>query len=427
MRVLMIHNRFGATARGGAERVVERLADGLRARGHDVVVSHRTTFGFNALDRLPAPLRACWHLLDACNVVSAMRLRAALRRMEPDIVHTHNLIGCGGLTPWVIRRSGIPWVHTLHDVQLITPSGLLTPRFQISDFRFRSRGWDNFEPTSTLERSFLGSWFRRLRRALFGSPTVVTAPSRWLLQSHRGERFFSNARDVVVGNPIAIGPAIPPRRGAVRTFLFVGQVEGAKGIIVLVEAYRQLRAMFSDMTLHVVGDGAVLPLLKQMARDLRGLTLRGRLDADGVARALAAADVLVVPSLCAENQPSVILEAFAVGVPVVASRVGGIPELVDDGATGFLVDPGNVEDLVRALRLCVEEPKRIRAMASACRAIAASHATERIAEEVEALYTHAATERRGYGRAGTAREPMGSVREGGSDVLHRDAHATSLA
>lgn len=374
MTILMIHNRYGATTRGGAERVVERLVEELRARGHAVDVYHRTTWGFRALEHLPAILRAYWHVVDALNIVAAVRLRAALRRIKPDVVHTHNLIGCGGLTPWVIRRSDITWVHTLHDVQLVTPSGLLV----------------HDQPQTWMERSVFGRAFRAFRRWLFGSPHVVTAPSRWLLQLHRGERFFSHAADAVVVNPIDDYPTPLARRGAVRTFLFVGQVEGMKGIIVLVEAFRQLRAMFPDIALHVVGDGTVFPILKRTARDLRGLTLRGRLDATGVRRALGEVDVLVVPSLCAENQPSVVLEAFAAGVPVVASRVGGIPELVHDGETGFLVDPGSVDDLMRTLRLCVEDPQRVRAMHAACRAVADAHAAPRVAEQFVALYTRAA-------------------------------------
>ncbi|MDO8599244.1 MAG: glycosyltransferase, partial [bacterium] len=135
--------------------------------------------------------------------------------------------------------------------------------------------------------------------------------------------------------------------------------------------------------------------------------VRGRLDSDGVQRAIAEVDVLVVPSLCAENQPSAILEAFAAGVPVVASRVGGIPELVRDGETGFLTDPGSVEDLIRVLRLCIEDPKRVRGMSAACLAVAETHATARIAKQFEALYTPA------DGYAGNAsRQPLGSLREG---------------
>ncbi len=409
MRILMIHNRYGAAARGGAERVVDRLAAALTERDHVVEVSHRTTMGFDALAVLPAPLRAIWHLIDLFNVVAALHLRALLRRTKPDVVHTHNLVGCGGLTPWVIRRSGIPWVHTLHDAQLITPSGLLV----------------HDAPSSSLERSFLGRWFRVLRRFLFGSSTIVTSPSRWLLELHRGERFFPESRDAVVGNPVDTsrmtrihpaddadtqmtrmhGSAYPHHlrvRSAssvspIRTFLFLGQVEGQKGVLVALEAFRQLRSLYDDVHLYVVGDGALLPMLKRMSRDVRGLVLRGRLDADGVHTALAESDVLIVPSLCAENQPSAILEAYAVGVPTVASRVGGIPEIVQDGETGFLVDPGSVEDLLRALRACVEDPKRVRGMSAACRAVAAVHAVERVAEQVEGVYTDATT----YGRAPT--------------------------
>jgi glycosyltransferase involved in cell wall biosynthesis len=173
--------------------------------------------------------------------------------------------------------------------------------------------------------------------------------------------------------------------------LFLGQVEGPKGILALIEAFRQLRALYDDVTLHVVGDGALLPTLKRMSRDIRGLVLRGRLDGDGVHTALSESDVLVVPSLCAENQPSTILEAYAVGVPVIASRVGGIPEIIQDGETGFLVDPGSVEDLLRALRLCVEDPKHIRAMASACHTVAREHAAERVVDQYLEVYERAAT------------------------------------
>lgn len=389
MRILMVHNRYGATARGGAERVVERLVAALQERDHEVDVYDRTTIGFNALGRLSVPLRACWHFIDTFNVVAVARLRARLRRVIPDIIHTHNLIGCGGLTPWVIRRSGIPWVHTLHDVQLITPSGLM-----VGD-----------RPSTTLERSFLARWFRALRRSFFGNPTIVTAPSRWLLELHRSYGFFPRSRDVVIGNPIDMQTNSRMDtnlrnirdigdhsriRAPVRRFLFLGQIEGQKGILVLIEAFRQLRALYNDVTLHVVGDGALSSTLKRMSRDIRGLILRGRLDADGVRTALAESDVLVVPSLCAENQPSAILEAYAIGVPTIASRVGGIPEILRDGETGFLIDPGSVEDLLRALRTCVEDPKRIRAMATACHAVAMEHATDQVANQLEEVYTQAA-------------------------------------
>lgn len=394
MRILLIHNRFGAGARGGAERVVERLAAEFVARGHDVHIAtpelherhaalHRirawNVAPFSKLNRTPAVLRALWHGIDLVNPIAAWSLARTLKRVQPDIVHTHNLVGCGGLTSWIIRRAGILYIHTLHDVQLITPSGLLM------------RG----VPANRIERSFLGRWFRSLRRRLMGSPTMVTSPSQWLLDAHRAEGFFSKSEMRVVGNPIDLtqkrGQTLS-RTGsdpfsAVRKFLYVGQIEGAKGILTLVEAYRRLRELFPDVTLHVVGDGSLMPALKRASREVRGIILRGRLDPDGVRSAIAESDVVILPSLCAENQPSVILEAYAMGVPVIASRVGGIPEIVRDGETGFLTESGSVEDLLRALRICVEEPPRIRVMAATCRDVAAAHATGRIADQYLVIYT----------------------------------------
>ncbi|MDO8425185.1 MAG: glycosyltransferase [bacterium] len=376
----MITNRYARDARGGAERVVALLADALAARGHDVAVCVRVTVGFRALARMPTLVRALWHLLDLCNVAAAWSLARQLRRERPDIVHTHNLVGCGGLAPWVIRRSGIRWVHTLHDVQLITPSGLLDAQGQ---------------PYTAIERSMIGTAFRAMRRALFGSPTIVVAPTRWLHALHRQSRFFPQSRRALVVNPVALQQYAPRDPAAVRTLLFVGQVEGSKGIVLLLEAFAQLRVMFPDVALHIVGDGSALPTLKRAARDVGSVVLRGRLDADGVRRALQHADLLVVPSVCAENQPSVILEAFAAGVPVVASRVGGIPELVEDGVTGFLADSGSVEDLVRVFRCCIEGPRLVHAMRGACRARAEQHDSAAVAAWYETLYTSGGTKENG--------------------------------
>jgi glycosyltransferase involved in cell wall biosynthesis len=367
----MVHNRYGATARGGAERVVERLVAELERRGHAVVVVSPSTPGFASLGRMPALLRACWHVLDMVNVRAAAVLRRAIIAHRPDVIHTHNLVGCGGLTPRVIRERGILWAHTLHDAQLITPSGILIQG----------------APQSVMERSFVGRWFRAWRKWVFASPAMVIAPSRWLLDLHRRYGFFARSAVAVIGNPIDVrSDALHPRSGAIRRFVFVGQVEGVKGIEVLVEAFRRVRSACPDATLQIVGDGSRSAALRRSARDVRGISLRGRLDGDGVRTAIAESDVLVVPSLVAENQPSVILEAFAVGVPVVASRIGGIPELVRDGETGFLVHPGSVDDLARVLQLCAEDPPRLHAMRAACHAVAGEHAIERIVAEYEEAY-----------------------------------------
>jgi glycogen synthase len=391
MRILLLHNRYGEHARGGAERAVVLLARAFVERGHDVHVAapgiesgenddvtlHRiprwNIGSFDRLWRLAAPLRAVWHVMDLLNIMQAWSLNRMVRRIQPDVVHSHNLIGCGGWSARIIARAGIPHVHTLHDVQLLTPSG-----------KFRSG-----KPESRVERSWIGDIFRSARRLQFGSPMLVTAPSPYLLKLHRAHLFFPTSRDAVVANPVRFddGVKLKSRVGAVRRFCFVGQVEGAKGIVVLIEAFHLLRAQFSDCTLQVVGDGSVLTMLKRVHRGSRGVIFRGRLDEDGVRAALDQADVLCVPSLIAENQPYAILEAFAAGVPVIASRVGGIPDMVVDGKTGYLVDPGSLDMLVERMRACVEDPPLIRSMGKWCQQAVAVHSSDTVAEKYLSLYT----------------------------------------
>ncbi|MBI4433301.1 glycosyltransferase [Candidatus Uhrbacteria bacterium] len=394
MRILMLHNRYGVHARGGAERVVERVVESLTARGHAVAVamprrpriredrsglvhtfSVPNLVSVDRLSSLPMPLRAVWHAIDLGNGIGQLSFHRLLDALQPDIVHTHNVVGCGGGVFAAIRAAGIPQVHTLHDVQLLTPSGLYVAG----------------APATALERSWVGRCFRSFRRLRGGNPAVITGPTEWIIAEHDRWGFFPKSDAAVIGNPIAHERRrTSERRGAVRTLLFAGQLEGHKGVVILLEAYRRLRMDFPDLALHIVGDGRLLAVCKRFAREVRGIAIRGRLDAHGVAMAVEEADLLVVPSLCAENQPSAILEAFSVGLPVIASRVGGIPEMVRDGQTGFLVDPGSVDDLVRAIRAGVEDPTRVRAMAEECRRTAKAHDTETVVEQFLAVYTHAA-------------------------------------
>jgi glycosyltransferase involved in cell wall biosynthesis len=138
-----------------------------------------------------------------------------------------------------------------------------------------------------------------------------------------------------------------PERGKV--ILFVGRLETEKGLAELVQAFEELRARRSDpISLVLVGDGSLGPsLAKQTASDSQ-IVFAGNRPPPEVAQFLAAADVLALPSW-AEGTPNVVLEALAAGRPVVATRVGGIPDVVDHERTGLLVPPRDVPALAAAL------------------------------------------------------------------------------
>jgi colanic acid/amylovoran biosynthesis glycosyltransferase len=191
--------------------------------------------------------------------------------------------------------------------------------------------------------------------------TVLAA--RWAALVDRAERFVcvsGAVAEVAAGRGVPAGklvvlpigveiPALAPVRRPV-AYLFVGRFVEKKGVVVLADAVRRLRARGDGTPLVCVGDGPLRPVLEALARDVPGVTLTGWLPADAVRAAMADAVALVVPSVVAgdgdaEGLPSVIPEAMAVGCPVIGSDQGGIAEAVRDGRTGLLVPAGDAEAL----------------------------------------------------------------------------------
>jgi glycosyltransferase involved in cell wall biosynthesis len=157
------------------------------------------------------------------------------------------------------------------------------------------------------------------------------------------------------------------RRPGGKGSLFVGRLVPRKGAAVLIEALAHLRAEGRDPRLDIVGDGPERDSLaaRVAARGLGGaVRFLGPLDEAGVARAMGRAGIVVVPSL-EEGLPAVIMEAMASRLPVVASGVDAIPELVRDGETGLLVPPGDPDRLARAIAHLLDRPELARRMGDA--------------------------------------------------------------
>jgi len=150
----------------------------------------------------------------------------------------------------------------------------------------------------------------------------------------------------------------PP--GGAGPILFVGRLASVKGIPVLLDAMARLRGAYPDARLVLVGDGPERPAIEAAARAHPGLTpavtFLGYQSQDEVARHLASASMLVLPSF-AEGVPVVLMEAMAAGKPVIATQVGGVAELVQDGVSGRLVPAGDDRTLEAAIKGLLSDPK----------------------------------------------------------------------
>lgn len=171
---------------------------------------------------------------------------------------------------------------------------------------------------------------------------------------------------------LPIGVELPPARpvGPRRGFLFAGRFVEKKGIAVLSQAFRRLRAEGDPAPLVCVGDGPLRPLLEALARDIPGVELTGWLGQDALAARMEAASALLVPSLVAANGdaeglPSVVPEAMARGCAVIGTAEGGIAEALTNDATGLLVPPGDPVALAAAVSRLSADPATVERLAAA--------------------------------------------------------------
>ena len=159
-------------------------------------------------------------------------------------------------------------------------------------------------------------------------------------------------------DPAAFAPN--PDRPPGQHIAFVGRLDPVKGADLLLDAVAALRSSHPDLRVSILGDGPHGPRIRQRAATLSlsdVVTFLGARPSDDVARLLADADLLVLPSF-AEGVPVVLMEAMATGLPVIASAIAGIPELVDHGASGLLIPPGDLDALTRAIASLLDDPTR---------------------------------------------------------------------
>lgn len=398
MRICFISNLYPPYGRGGAERVVEQEAKALKALGHDVSVITAepvrddgsidpqmteedgirvyryyplNLFFYGEIGKHAAAERLLWHLWDLRHRSSARVVRKLLEREHPDVVHTHNLKGLGFGIPGVIRKLGLRHIHTLHDVQLAVPSGLII-----------KGGESAFGVDDPLSRTFAASV-----RGMFGSPDLVISPSKFLLRFYEQRGFFPRSEKILLPNPApSIRPIVRAPSGETR-FLFFGQVERHKGILTLIEAFLRLTKERPKVRLDIVGSGSASEEARRTADNDARIVFFGKRIPAQFAETFSKIDYAVIPSLCYENAPNVVVESFAFGVPVIAADIGGAAELVRQDANGLIFEAGNVESLLSAMVRACDEKSDWPGRSNAARRSAELLTADRHAGRLLNLYT----------------------------------------
>ncbi|MFC4440902.1 glycosyltransferase family 4 protein [Caulobacter henricii] len=353
---------------GGAEYSACQLARGLSARGYDVSVlstapdvAMRGTFvdevgGFDVFRVLmPRPYQAfnfagqktldkiIWHTQDLVDPRNVKIWKDFISDNNPDVafVHVPQGLGFNGLD--ALARANIPTIIVLHDLSLLC--------VKTSMFR------DGHDCQKLCGECKFGSLFKiaALKRI---KQLHIVSPSQANL-----DQFLRISGIVPASASVIINPNEYPRptvaqvnRARIKLrLLYVGQISAIKGVDFLIGAILSAK-LIDRVELRVVGSGRDLEQLRLKYAKQTAISFSGHVSQQEVANAMASADILCVPSLWRENSPGVVIQALQIGLPVFASRTGGIPELVRDGIDGKLLRPGDENDWSESISSIIKDP-----------------------------------------------------------------------
>ncbi|AKJ27925.1 glycosyltransferase family 4 protein [Caldimonas brevitalea] len=356
-RVLFVHN--GYRVRGGEDSVVDSEIELLRQRGHEVIEYRRHNDEIGAGSKLSLLRDTIWSPRSHADV------RRLIREQQVDVVHVHNTLPL--VSPavyWAAAAESVPVVQTLHNFRLMCPQALFLREERVCEDCVGHVPW------------------RAVRHRCYRDSTVQSAVVAGMLTTHRmlgtyrdkvtryiALNEFCRTKFIEGGLPadrIVLKPNfvdLPPQDVAERRQggLFVGRLSKEKGLSVLSEAAKRL----PQPNITVIGGGELEP----EARAAFGERMVGFKPLPEILALMSAASYLVIPSIWYENFPRTIVEAYACGLPVIASRLGALPEIVVEGHSGLLFDPGSPQDLADKLAWAEAHPHEMRQMGHNARAL----------------------------------------------------------
>ena len=381
MKILLI-NKF-LYPKGGDAIVTLTTGKILEDRGHDVDfwgMEHRDNphFPLNDFFLSPTDYEAKSGIGSkvgaALNILYSFeakkKLAIILKASKPDVVHLNNF--AHQISPSildVIKKHDIPVVMTMHDYKLVCPSYTM-----LADAKPCERCAQGQYYQCALNRCTKGSLFKSLVNVcemylhhdilhIYDKIDVYISPSRFL--KNKVEEMGLAGEVVCLPNCVDTASFVPSFQWEEKSMVYVGRLSHEKGVGTLIDA-----AKGSGIKLKIIGDGPIKSELEEKCRNekISNVSFLGYRTGGALFDEIKKAMFLVIPSEWYENNPRTVIEAFALGKPVIGARIGGIPELVRDGETGLTYTSGDVNDLKEKLSLMIANEDKISEMGQRARA-----------------------------------------------------------
>lgn len=363
MKILHINKFFDL--HGGAEVYMHRLMDMQKTFGHELhAFSTKSPKNLPSKDEkyfvtrynLKEPHGLATQMKIAANYLWNVEAKKSLERMlddiKPDIIHIHNIyhhLSSSVLAP--IRKRRIPCVQTLHDYKLAAPNYAMfdhgAPCERSKDGKYYNVILHRCLSPKLLPNVLAAAemYFTKTTLAYEKTVNLFLCPSKFMKE--KMEDWGEPAGKLrYAPNPADLDPEPAPLGGGY--LLFAGRLSVEKGL----DSFLRAAVQMPELPVKIAGKGPELAKLETIVKDAGAAHIEflGFVEPKQLEVIRRRADAVVLPTISYENASTSVLEAMGSGIPVLATRIGGNPELVTDGKTGFLVVPNDVEDWKRNLR-----------------------------------------------------------------------------
>lgn len=360
MKILIVNTLYYPDRVGGAEISVQSLAEALKHLGHTPIIVTTDKAGKTKSDIIngisvyrvgikniywpygdykpPAWKRPIWRLIDVYNPLMAKTIEAIIDIERPDVIHTNNLAGFSTTIWSVANAKKIPIVHTLRDYYLLCLASIMFKH-----------------GVNCNKQCIICNVYSTPKRILSKYVAAVIGISQFILSRHLASNLFNDANIKKVihnsyDNQVATFANIHVQNynGPLRVGYF-GRIHPTKGVELILEALKFIADNEYRFIMAGDGDKEYINYLRQYS----GLNI-SHLGFTSPIHFFKQIDVLIVPSLWHEPLGRVVIEAYAHGIPVVVSNRGGLPELVDEGKTGYIFDPTDKQQLIEIIKRNIE-------------------------------------------------------------------------
>lgn len=353
-----MHNYYQSASPSGEDKAFENEVRMQKNNGADVYVYARHNdeiSGYGITGKCRLPFESVW------SIKTYRDLLKIVKKAKPDVAHFHNIWYLVSPSAYyACRDARVPIVQTLHNYRFFCANGLLFRNGAVCESCI-----GKITLQGVINACYRSSRIHSVPICLMEGVHRILGTLNKMVDAFIALTEFSRRKYIECGvipgklfvKPNVLADVPEPQYTGNGDMVFVGRLSREKGIDTLAAAAKYLNSSrINNSKILLVGDG---PLKRQLyettrAKDIDNIELAGHKEHKEVIEIMRRGRFVILPSLCYESFPLVIMEAYACGKPVVASRIGALAELVEDGKTGLLFEPGNARDLAAKMRWLYE-------------------------------------------------------------------------